>query len=346
MHFRPTLLSTLLIVVFLSAHLSAATADDTSTIQFKWLPGISAEVSQHQTRATSQGDKEVSRMEVTGSFNLTTSPAKDGILVDIQDHNIEVNHEPEQENDWAHNMIQRLASIYPAYIVSNDGALLRVSELKQYQSVFREELDTLISNIQNDAQSADKPELKAMFEGMNNMFDGMLTEEALYASIQSTWQKTVGQWIGFELEAGTAYETEFITPVPMLNNAEIPTKAVTELLGSVSCEAEAGSGVTELNTAGIDTTLACVELKFTSFLDPEATKSIITSLFEEMGMDMEMLGNFTMSIDNEYYLVTETNSLLPHSSLEIKSVVASIPASTETTTQTERIQHKYIYKSQ
>jgi len=303
---------------------------------------MNVEVNQQQTRTNWQGEKVVSKMEVSASYSLNTSQVEDGIQVNFHNNSFEINNEPPMKEDWIKNMVQRLATLFPAYIVSNDGALLRVSELKAYQSAFQEEIDTLISEIKSDSEYADDPQRNSMFGVMKAMFDGMLTEDTLYAGIHSSWKKEVGHWIGFELQAGTTYETTFVTPVPMLNNAEIPSKAVYELLGSVECEADAGTGVAKLNSAELDHTLACVELKYTAILDSEAAKSSITKLFNEMEIDIPE--DLTMTLDNEYYLITEKNSLLPHASLETTTVVASTPEAYGTVTQTHKTQNKYTYK--
>jgi len=339
MHIRFSIsFSTLLVLLVLLSSSQVFAQGETVNVAFDWSTAKNSSSTYQKTKIRSQAGKEIARTEANGSFKTTIVKVDEGFRLDFADMSMDISHTPEQANEMLQSAVQRLSSIRPSYIISNEGQLLKVSQLDEYQKILRSELDNMFSEVPED--DAKKPEFKELMAKMNGLFDQMLSEEALFASMQQSWNRDVAQWIGFEAEVGYIYEVEYTTPVPMLGNAEIDTNGVYEFLGSTDCKSNAGEGM-----AGSDNSAAsendCVELKFSSVLDPESTVQVIEQVFKAVGQ--EMPADFTMKLDYETYVVTEPDTLIPHSSLEIKTIVASAADGSPPVTQIEEAHVRFNY---
>ena len=223
---------------------------------------------------------------------------------------------PDKKN--IQNFIQKLSEISPSFIVGPKGELVEVVGITQLKDGMQREINTWF------ADSA--PEVK---QQMNKLLKAVLSEQQILAQIQRGWNRDVGQWIGAEFEKGYGYDIEFSTPIPFLNNAQIPTKGQYEYLGKTKCRSS-------------DQERKCVELNFKSFLDENATQEVIGEILKKMGAEAQV--SLQVKIDYEVQVVTEPKTLRPHKIIETKVVTAPIQGGSTSAVQTEIKEISYTYQ--
>jgi len=308
---------------------NAALADNSTDatpvkLVYDWPADLVANVEMSKTKQRTGGRGDSS---VSGSFTMKTTAHDAGLQVDISDSTINMQVAEGSTPPQLIRMMERISELAPSYVISHEGELLSFSDIKKYQAIMSQEFDALMSDLPQEAK-----------QQMTGFMDQLISEEALFASLKQDWDRDVGQWAGTEFEKGFIYEVNYLTPVPMLGGVELDTYGVYEILGHVACDKEPGAA---LEAANPDTA-ACVELHFSSRLEPEATEKMLGQLFESLGQPLPE--DFRMEIDYELHLVTEPDTLLAHGIKEQKVVTATQQPGTAPIVQTEVTTQKIVYQ--
>lgn len=278
-------------------------------IEFAWMPGTEARVSTTQrTVRTGQGTD--TDMTVTGRHRMVVSEHADGLLVSQVDPEIvSVESDPPLEDgNPMLAMYQTLGGIELAYIVSEDGELLDLLGADQAAQAFR----TLMAPVLDSANAI--PEA----QGMVQLLEGVLSEEALFNAAAEHWGAMVWTWAWEEFEEGAAYEFETDEPSPLLPDISVPMRHELGYLDWVPC------GRSGENPA-------CVRLTLRSRPATDNLEELMTELFSRMGA---AFGDATIGFDefeqeNLVEVVIEPSTLLPHYMLKSKTIRGVIRAEGE-----------------
>ncbi len=319
----------MLAILLTLAHSGVKADGSTIALSYNWPAGLEVDVSYRVFKERLRQGKTLNN-EVSGSLTYTTSDHKKGLIIETSNTQVKV-EQASESGGQLQRFMQRLAAIDPSYIITQEGVLSSVGKLDELKQSLSEEYEQLTSDLPED--------VKNQTEGL---MAKALSEESIFASISQDWNRDVAQWIGADFEVGYLYDVEYTTPVPMLGNAQVPTKGTYQVFGYVPCSADAGSDIEHFAKKPTDNSANCVEMYFTSNLIPAALVDVMEQMFKSMGQ--EMPENFEMKIDYEVFVITEPDTLLPHSVNEVKVITASAPQEVQPLVQTEILDKQFTYK--
>lgn len=309
----------ILILSFITPHLFAQgdkAPVDTVQLKYGWTPGIHAK-SEFVFLRTKSANGETSTREMKGSQEFKTSEHADGLQVNFISSQLEVSASEEAEQTGIEQLVEKLSNITPSYVINQEGALLDVLGVEEIQKVMKQELEKTLAD--------SSPEVVQQFEAV---IGRATSREGLMTMISQVWNRDVAQWIGAEFEINETYETQFVTPIPFLGNAQIDTIGQYQYLGKVNCNED-------------DQNQKCAKLEYRSMLNEESLLKAISSLFEKMGGAVPE--GFTFEIDYQLIIITEYDTLLPHSMVETKEIKVPGPPNEPPQVQIDRKEYRYTY---
>ena len=204
-------------------------------------------------------------------------------------------------SDVQQRMVQAASSIVPSYVVSDDGELVRIDQVRELRSSLVEWLHEAIG--------------EPLSRDLEALMSQMLSEQALAGLANEQWNALVGTWAEAEVEVGAAYELEAEEPLPMLGNVLVPYRYELGASARVPCTPESQE-------------LDCVELILRSSPDPEALQphldAFVKRTIDAMGAGDKAppISYKELSIENEIVVVTEPKTLIPHALTITRTVEA------------------------
>jgi len=296
----------------------AFTRGDNVVLTYKWEPGIEATIS-YIFKHTKTRDGKNTERTISGTQKMTTSEHQDGLRLDFTVLDNEVNAENQDKQENLQKFLEKVSEISPSYIISDEGKIAYVIGLKELHEQITSELDNSFKAV--DHQKVEK---------VREIISRMLSEEGIMAIITRSWNRDVGQWIGAEFTKGKGYKVEFLTPVPVLGNAQVKTIGEYRYLGKVNCNQE-------------DKSKQCARLVFKSSMDEKSIKKAVIEMMKKMGKTIPE--TFMLQTDYEVEIITEYETLLPHSIMENKTVTISGIKGEPPAIQTDHKEFTYVYNN-
>ena len=312
----------LLVFLCSSFTLSADETNRKADLVFSWPDGFKAEViyTRKRTKEVSSLKKEQS---LRGSYKLFASQHPQGLLISFTDLEIDLEGAETAQGTQAllQHFITKASSVMPNYVVNDRGELIRIEGLEELQKIILADMEQI---------TAEYPQrVKKQLSGIVNK---VISKEQLQANISTQWNRVVGQWAGRSFEMSEAYETKYTSPIPMLDNLEVPMKATYRYIGQVPCNDQ-------------DNMTLCVELEMKSYTDSERLRKAIEQFVKEQGDSSVNINS--LSIDYTVRLITEPQTLIPHrmkSTKVIRSYSTTQEGKDLTGIQTDEIVINYKYK--
>ena len=262
---------------------------ETVALRFDWPVGLTAFVqTERSTRTT--GSLGPSSTSVRMSYRINVEEARDGRLIRYGDIRAE---DPDNGqiyllNELPEPLASQLIALFPSYVVSNEGGLLRLEGIEPLIEEARRKLESRLAEL--PPESAEARALAA----------SGVSEERLLAAAREHWDQLAGAWSGVTLTMGETYQRKDRLVVP--HSALRIRSAVEYGVGQrVPCVEE---------TVAAD----CVEIEVRSRPLPEALAKLETAMRE--GSQAATPGGFgtleNLEIEESSYLVTEPSTLIPH----------------------------------
>jgi hypothetical protein len=253
------------------------------------------EFAARRTRVPSPASQE---LRVRGNYRLTTRLHERGLQIDFDEFAFTAESVAPGASDLAQQLMGRFAAIVPSYVVSPEGVLVDLVRLDEMQAGIRSEIEALLARQPRPAS----PEVRAQ---VDRLVQAVTSRAALRRSVEEDWARDVGQWIGAELEYGRVYTTAFRAPSPLLPDLTLAMVAEFSCGGPTACR----EGLTAQG---------CVKLRVTTAPEPQSLASFMKAWAARFGIQAPR--GFEMKMTTVIDLVTEPDTLLPHSMHELKTV--------------------------
>ena len=289
-------------IVILAQPAVAQAKPDSVALRFAWPVGMAANVEGEWTRMQSTPARNDS-FTVRSRWRMMVSPHAKGRLIQYDQFTI-TSLPPATPNRSPagldpHQLLARLGSIQPSYVVSAEGEFVSVEGVE----AMKRALDSLLAPIMSQIAGA-PPAIKAMLENATSM-------QVLTAAAAQDWNAVAGTWVGADWEVGAVYETSTEEPVPMFPGLKIPMQYQFRAAERVPC--------TERETAR-----RCVRLEMHSEPDSVAMRKFINDLMTKVVPNQaNALAMFkSMRVANELTVIADPRDLRPYSFELVKAVEA------------------------
>lgn len=294
-----------------------AVAADKVVLNYGWEPGISAKVTGTQSKEKVVAGQSQGGMRIDISYVINTKAHPQGITVDYQDVESNIQSGNAMMQSWMKDYIEIISSSIPSYIVNPKGEMVGAVGVSEMRELMLKSLDDLFE----DLPPQQKQQIVA---SIGQSF----TEEVINGQLQGEWNMYVGQWLGAEFEDDGVYEAEFDTPVPALGNQRVKTAAQYEFSGRVNCD-------------DADNSKSCVKLRFHSETDNVSAAELLT----KMVPSGQPVPDIEVSVVADLELITDPNTLLPYYSKLSKRSSAPIqtPSGSVSVTQINSTEFTYLY---
>jgi hypothetical protein len=198
-----------------------------------------------------------------------------------------------------HQLLARLGSIQPSYVVSAEGEFVSVEGVEATKRA----LDSLFAPVMREIAGA-PPAIKQLMENATSM-------QVLTAAAAQDWNAVAGTWVGADWEVGAIYEASTEEPVPMFPGLKMPMQYQFRAAERVPC--------TERETAR-----RCVRLEMNSEPDSVAMRKFINDLMTTIApKDVNVLAMFrSMRVANELTVIADPRDLRPYFFELVKAVEA------------------------
>lgn len=279
------------------------------------------------SKQTKRGES--SEIKMSGTTRLRAI-SENELLVSTQvtDFQLSPNEKDEAKNNYVQNLMQKLTSQMPDYVVNADGELVRFDNLGAYYARIEEGMLEGLPGGNEEAR-------QKMKQLMKNLF----SEEVLVQMLQDDWNKHVGNWAGGSFVTGETYAYSAQYQSAILGEAVFPMTISQRLLGRVPCHQE-------------DKKKSCVKLEQKSQVsDPSFSKAmheVMNRTFKDMAGDKA--DEVNVSVDragfvNTVTLVTDPETLLPYElqSSKITTVVITEKGRTKTAEDVDESTTRYVY---
>ena len=298
-----TVLLALLIPVF-PGLAGAQEVVDSVALRFAWPVGMTARVEQEWSRVQATPTKRDSTY-VRSAYRLQVADHPQGRLIEMDSFRI-VPAPGQQLNATVdgEQIVARLGSLLPSYVVSVEGEFLAVADIERMKSAF----DSILAPVRQQSESG-SPQVRALLANMTS-------PQALTAAAAQEWNLVVGTWVGADWEVGAAYEYSAEEPIPYLPGQKVKMNYEFAAVERVPC-------------AGSEREARCVELFMRSAPDSAAFAGLLRTLFETIAPDQRSAveGLQNMRAVNELTVIAEPATLRPHSVELIKFVEVGVAPS-------------------
>lgn len=225
-----------------------------------------------------------------------------------------------EQGNYVAGLLDQLSADIPDYVVSRDGAFIRVDNLPAYQQ--RVEA-ALVSNLPTGLQNQ-KDKILAMVKSG-------LTEKFLSASATDDWNKIVGGWAGSSYVPGQTYQFSEQYYAPVLGEMPFRMDVSRRIAGFAPCTA---------------TEPQCVKLVLTTTVAGEDFRSAMSAFLEKtVGQPVNVKH---VSVIRKVEIVAEPDTLIPHrthSTKETTVIIEDSHGNARTSRETEDTRATYSYDS-
>lgn len=246
----------------------------------------------------------------------------------VTDHQMTSSEKDEAKNNYLQNLMQKLMSNVPDYVVNAEGELIRIDNLPDYYARMEKALLEGLPGDPEEVQKKAKP-----------LINSLVSEETLSLSLQDEWNNHVGSWAGSSFATGVAYSYPAQYQSAALGEALFPMTITQRLLGRVPCDQ---------NDKGKN----CVKLEYKSQVSGPAFSKAMHELVSHTVRNMmgDKSGEVDIAVDRAGFvktvtLITEPDTLLPHElkTSKITTLVISEKGRSETTEDTDEAVTRYVY---
>ena len=292
---------------------------------FDW-PGQAESQFTYQSKRTKRGvATEINMSGATRMKALSEDELLDSTQVnDFQHASSEKN---EAKSNYLQNLMQKLTSGIPDYVVNYDGELVRFDNLDAYYARVEQ---GLMEGLPGNEEAQQK---------VKQLMRSLISEETLAQSLQDEWNTLVGNWVGSSFANGETYSYPAQYQAAALGDVVFPMTITQRLLGRVPCQPA-------------DKEKKCVKLEQKSQVsDSSFTKAMhdfVNHTIKRMAGDKAAEAN--LSVDRAHVvktvtLVTDPETLLPHElqTSKITTVVITEKGRTESTEDVEHSTTRYVY---
>lgn len=250
------------------------------------------------------------------------------ISTQVADHQMTSGEKDDAKNNYMQNLMQKLTSNMPDYVVSAEGELVRIDNLAAYYARMEK---GLLEGLPGDTE-----EVRQKVEPLINT---LVSEEALALSLQDEWNNHVGSWAGSSFAPGVAYSYPAQYQSAALGEMLFPMTITQRLLGRVPCHQN-------------DKEKKCVKLEYRSQVsDPSFSKAMhefVSRTVKNM-MSAEP-DEVDIAIDQARFvktviLITDPGTLLPYELKisKITTILITEKGRSETTEDIDESTTRYVY---
>jgi hypothetical protein len=262
-------------------------AKETVALTFDWPSGLHGKVTfSARTMRTVNGRTE--DLNMTGRYDLVTSAAPDGLLIQFDNVETEVENAGSGPQAMVKAYMAKATSMPPSYVVSPGGEFVRIEGLETFRSHILEGIDDAFAEFPAAAR-----------EQVIQTLGAVVTKEQLEFSLASDWNSYVGTWIGAELDEGDLYELTFNQPIPAFGNMEVPMRSTFLFKQRVPCN-------------GTESAKRCVELEMRTFVDPEGLTAAVEAFLARLPAGHEGPRIQDLQQETVVRLISEPDTLLPY----------------------------------
>jgi hypothetical protein len=278
---------------------------DTVALRFGWPAGMSARVLQDWSRIQSRSGRRDSTHVVT-SYRLRVAAHPKGRLIQTDSFQVVVAPSVAGQAAGVEQLLARMGSFTPSYVVSKDGEFVGVEGLAQMKSA----LDSLFAPM--------LAELAGAPAAARQLLTAATSAEALTASAAQGWNALAGTWVGADWEVGEVYAASADEPIPVMPGVTIKMSYEFSAAERVACPGAAKSAVPR-----------CVRLEMRSEPDSAAMRTMISELLGKVAPEAraQIAAFGQMRSENSVTLIADPRDLRPYR-LE---VVTSITVTSEAT---------------
>ena len=315
---RPYALFVLAVIAASPATARAQSRPDSVSLRFGWPAGASARVDQEWSRVQVTPARRDS-IGVRSRYRLLVRAHPEGRLVQSDSFVITsaspANAPSQAGAAEAQQLIARLGSFQPSYVVSAEGEFVRLEGAERTKRL----LDSLFAPLMRDMAGAPS--------GAREMFSSLSSPAVLTAAAAQDWNSIAGTWIGANWEVGEWYGTEQEELSPMFPGLEIPMQYEFSAAERVPCSAG-------------ESARRCVRLEMVSAPDSAALRTLVGDFLARLAPDQKaLLANLqSMRTTSELTVITDPRDLRPYEVTLVKRVDVSVaPAAGEPGGATTRI---------
>jgi hypothetical protein len=293
---------------------------DKVALRFGWPVGMSARVHQDWSRVQSRSGRRDSTHVVT-SYRLRVAAHPKGRLIQADSFRVLAPSTAGQAVG-PEQLLARLGSFVPSYVVTREGEFVGVEGLAQMKSA----LDSLFAPMLAELQSAPA--------AARQLLTAATSEEALTASAAADWNIVAGTWAGADWEIGEVYTADAEEGIPILPGVQIKMSYAFSAAERVSCPGASDSAARR-----------CVRLEMRSEPDSVAMRKMISELMSkvapEVAAQLAALGQ--MRSENSVTLIADPRNLRPYRLELVKSIAMSSKATaTEPAESATRVDRRVV----
>lgn len=246
-------------------------------------------------------------------------------VTDFQQTSSEKN---EAKNNYMQNLMQKLTSQIPDYVVSSEGELVRIANLPAYYARIEE---GIVEGLPGDTEESR--------QRAKQLVKNFLSEEALAQMLQEEWNNHVGNWMGSSYATGETYTYAGQYQAAALGETLFPMTITQRLLGRVPCHQQ-------------DKEKSCVKLEQKSQVsDPSFTKAMHEMVIRTIkSVAGDKADEVNLSVDRAGFvktvtLVTDPETLLPYELRISKNTTVAVTEKgrTETAEDFDESTSTYVY---
>ena len=303
----------LAITLCLSCTAVADEVSDTVSLNFDWNTGLQSRGEAYAERIKVKNGEQEVQMTMTADVQSRIESHSEGFLLIQDTNNVEFDADFGEMSDYMKPMMESVSSIEIQAVISSDGELLSVEGMEPIISGLNESMDLIIK----DAPDEIKPML-------NNLKPQLVSEDKILSQVYESWDSQFGQWVGAEFEKGYYYNVEYTEQIEEFGGVELGVNGSYEYLGKINCNEK-------------DSEQSCVELTFSSSLEPESAKQLTNAIMEQMNIPVPE--GFTMEVATNILLITEPSTLKPHYYEKVRKILS--PNTNEAGT--EELINRFVY---
>jgi hypothetical protein len=297
---------------------------DKVALRFGWPVGMSARVLQDWSRIQARSGRRDSTQVVT-SYRLRVAAHPKGRLIQADSFQV-VAPSGTRPPAGVEQLLARMGSFTPSYVVSADGEFVGVEGLAQMKA----ELDSLFEPM--------LAELEGAPAAARQLLTAATSAEALTASAAQGWNVLAGTWVGAVWEIGEVYAASAEEPIPVLPGVTVKMSYEFSAAERVACPGAPKSAARR-----------CVRLEMLSEPDSAAMRTMISELMNKVAPEAraQVAAFGQMRSENSVTLIADPRDLRPYRLEVVKNIsIATQATSTEpaeSVTRVDRRVTQYTY---
>jgi hypothetical protein len=297
---------------------------DKVALRFGWPAGMSARVLQDWSRIQSRGGRRDSTQVVT-SYRLRVAAHPKGRLIQADSFRV-VTPSGTSQPPGVEQLLARMGSFTPSYVVTADGEFVGVEGLAQMKAA----LDSLFAPM--------LAELEGAPPAARQLLTAATSAEALTASAAQGWNVLAGTWVGADWEVGEVYAASAEEPIPVLPGVTVKMSYEFSAAERVDCPGTAKSAARR-----------CVRLEMLSEPDSAAMRTMISELMNKVAPEAraQVAAFGQMRSENSVTLIADPRDLRPYRLEVVKNISIATQATptepAESVTRVDRRVTQYTY---